>query len=143
LDVEANEEIVFHIGVGNRMGRSSYYVLYMKLGGQDETFSNATTGIPSPLAPLYEYRLFVQNGENWEGSLNFSISSISILENQLLVKVVRTNNVVHNVDKLTSWDVKNNGYYYYLFFELWIYNLELEVLQFHNRFVGIWLNMTR
>jgi hypothetical protein len=29
-----------------------------------------------------------------------------------------------------------------LLFELWIYNPESAVFSFHNRFVGLWLNMT-
>jgi len=52
------------------------------------------------------------------------------------------NGVTFNVDKSASWDVENNGYYYQLFMELWIYNVEFQAFEFHNRFVGLWLNMT-
>jgi hypothetical protein len=142
LDVTVNKKYVVYVGVGNHMGRSSYYVLYVKLGGQNETLPDATAGIPSPLTPLYEYRLFIQDKESWEASLNFSLSNISIFKNQSLVEIIRINNVAFNVDKIASWDVNNTGYYYHLFLELWIYNSEFEVLQFHNRFVGIRLNVT-
>jgi hypothetical protein len=52
------------------------------------------------------------------------------------------NDVTFNVDKLASWDVNGTGYYYQLFMELWIYNVEPAAFEFHNRFVGLWLNMT-
>jgi len=52
------------------------------------------------------------------------------------------NDDVFSVDKLAPWDGKNNGYYYQLFVELWIYMVESDGFEYHNRFVGIWLNMT-
>jgi len=40
------------------------------------------------------------------------------------------------------WDDGNGGYFYELFMELWIYNVASDAFQFHNRFVGLWLNVT-
>jgi uncharacterized membrane protein len=142
FDVTVNEEYLVYVGVGNHMSRSSYYVVYVKLGNQDEALPDTKAGIPSPLEPLYEYRIFIQNEENWEVPMKFSFSNVSIFENQSLVGIIRINDVAFNVDKPASWDVNNTGYYYQLFLELWIYNSESQVLQFHNRFVSIRLNMT-
>jgi hypothetical protein len=141
LDVMINEDYLFYVGVSNHLGHSSYYVLYVKLANQDEPLPNTTAGIPSPLTPLTEYRLFIQDEESWGTSLKFSLSDVSIFENQSLVKIININNVAFNVDKLAPWSVKNNGYYYRLIIELWIYNSEFDALQFHNRFVSIRLNV--
>jgi len=52
------------------------------------------------------------------------------------------NEVAFHVDKSALWSEENHGYYYQLFIELWIYEAEFDAFQFHNRFVGIWLNGT-
>jgi len=141
FDVRAGESYSVYVGVGNHMGSSSYYVVYVKFRNQSEALPNATAGTPSPLSPLYEYRVFLEDGESWEGPLNFSFSGVLLSGNQYLVERLRINGVVFTVDKLASWDGENNGYFYQLFIELWIYSADLDEFQFHNRFVGVWLNM--
>jgi hypothetical protein len=59
-----------------------------------------------------------------------------------MAKSLMIDGVTLNVDKLTSLGVKNNGYYYQLLIGLWIYNVEFQAFEFHNRFVGLWLNIT-
>jgi uncharacterized membrane protein len=62
--------------VGNHLGSSAYYVLYVKLGNQTDQMPNATLRKPSSLQPLYEYRFFVQDNMNWENLITFSISIV-------------------------------------------------------------------
>jgi len=50
--------------------------------------------------------------------------------------------VVISMDSSSGWDLENSGFYYQVFFELWLYDTSLQGFQYHNRFVGIWLNMT-
>jgi len=143
FNVKANVSYLVYLGVGNHLGSSAYYVAYVKFRNQSEALPNATAGTPSPLLPLYEYRIFLQNEKNWEMPLAFSFSNVSrFSENMSLVGSLMVNGVAFNVDKLASWDVKNKGYYYQIFVELWIYSEESEGFEFHNRFVGLWLNMT-
>jgi len=142
FNVKPNENYTIYVGVGNHMGSAAYYVVYVKFRNQTEPLPNATAGTPSPLPPLFEFRLFVENGKSWEAPLRFSFSNVSLSENRCFVGSLMINGVAFNVDKWASWDVENNGYYYQLFMELWIYNVELQAFKFHNRFVGLWLNMT-
>lgn len=142
FDVGADEIYLVYVGVGNRMGSSAYYVVYVKFRNQSELLPNATAGTPSPLSPLCEYRVFLQDGESWEAPLTFSFSGVSFFENRSFVEGFIVDDDVFGVDKLALWDVENNGYYYQLFIELWIYDAESDAFEFHNRFVGIWLNMT-
>lgn len=142
FNIRAEEDYLVYVGVGNDMGYSAYYVAYVKLRNQTEPLPNATVGTPSPLEPLYEYRIFLQDGKSWEEPLTFSLSDVTSFKNQSFVGSIRINGVAFNVDKLALWDVNNTGCYYQLFVELWIYNVEIEALQFHNRFVSIWLNVT-
>jgi hypothetical protein len=72
----------------------------------------------------------------------FLFSGVSFFQNVSLVEVLVLNGYVFNVEKLAYWNAEENGYFYQLFMELWIYNVESGSLRFHNRFVSIWLNMT-
>ena len=142
FNVTAGVSYLVYVGVGNHLGSSSYYLVYVKFRNQTEPLPNATAGTPSPLSPLYEYRVVVQDGKTWEAPLTFSFSRVSRFENKCLVEALTINDVMFAVDELAMWDVNGTGYYYQLFLELWIYSLESESFQFHNRFVSRWLNMT-
>ena len=142
FNVRVGEEYSVFVGVGNHMGSSSYYVLYVKFRNQTQPLPNATASEPSPLPPLYEFQAFVVDGETWEAPLTFEFLEVSRFENSCLVRRVMINDVVFWVDSSSSWDSENNGFYYQLFFELWLYDVTLRGFRFHNRFVGIWLNVT-
>lgn len=142
FNVTAGVSYLVYVGVGNHLGSSTYYVVYVKFRNQTEPLPNATAGTPSPLSPLYEYRIVVQDGKTWEAPLTFSFPRVSRFENKCLVEALTINDVTFAVDKPAMWDINGTGYYYQLFLELWIYSLESESFQFHNRFVWIRLNMT-
>jgi hypothetical protein len=139
-NIRANESYLVYVGINNHMRSSAYYVVYVKFRNQSEELPKAT--VPSPLPPLCEYRTFLQNDETWEAPLNFSVLDVSFLENRTHVGFLRINDVVLNVDKSTLWDADLMGCYFQLFIELWIYDSEANAVQFHNRFVDRWLNMT-
>jgi uncharacterized membrane protein len=135
-------EYSVYVGLGNHMGSSSFYNVRVKFRNQNEPLPNATTGIPSSLPTLYEEMVFVEDAGNWETPLNFSFSGVSFSGNHCRVKSLKINDILFDVNKSVPWDEENNGFYYQLFIELWIYQVGDNTFQFHNRFVGIWLNMT-
>ena len=142
FDVGADESLLVHVGVGNHMGSSVYYVAYVKFRNQSEALPDSTAGTPSPVSPLCEYRVFLRDGEIWEAPLTFSFSGVSFFENQSLVTSFIVDDYAFGVDKSALWDGENNGYFYQVFIELWIYEAESDDFEFHNRFVGVWVNMT-
>ena len=142
FNVGVGESYLVYVGVGNHMGSSAYYVAYVKFRNQSEALPNATAGTPSLLVPLFEYRVFLEEGESWEAPLTFSFSGVSFFGNRCLVESLVMNDVVFSVDKLALWDEENSGFYYQVFIELWMYKAESDEFQFHNRFVSRWLNMT-
>jgi hypothetical protein len=141
-NVKAGITYLVYLGVGNHMGSSVYYGAYVKFRNQSEALPNAASGTPSPVSALFEYRVFLEEGKSWEVPLTFSFSNVSHAENQSMVGSLVINDFAVAVDKSALWDAENKAYYYQLFVELWIYNASSSVFQFHNRFVGIWLNMT-
>ncbi|HLE75671.1 MAG TPA: DUF1616 domain-containing protein [Candidatus Bathyarchaeia archaeon] len=143
FDVAANEKYSVYVGVGNHMKSSAYYAVYVKFKNQAEPLPNDKTETPSPVSPLYTYYVFLQDGDDWEIPMTFSFSGVSFSENRSLVESLTVNDVAFSVDKAAVWDAEDKGYYYQLFLELWIYNTQSKTIQFHNRFVGIQLNITR
>jgi len=142
FSVRADLSYLVYVGVGNHMGSSMYYDIVVKFRNQSEPLPNATAGTPSPLPALYEYRVFLEDGESWEAPVTFSFSGVSFFDNRSFVEVFKVNEVAFGVDKVALWNAESNGYYYQIFIELWIYNAEYDMFRFHNRFVGLWLNMT-
>jgi hypothetical protein len=142
FNVAESENYLVYVGVGNHLGSSAYYVLYVKFRNQTEPLPNSTAETPSVLAPLYTYRMFIQDNGSSEVPLTFSFSGISFSDNESTVGNLTINGVPFAVDKSVSWDAEDNSYYYQLFVELWICDAKAELMQYHNRFVARWLNMT-
>jgi uncharacterized membrane protein len=141
-NIAVGQNYSVYVDVGNQLGSSAYYVLYVKLGNETDQLPNATLGTPSPLQPLYEYRFSIQDGMNWESLLTFSVSSASISGNNLQVNTLKIDDVPFNVDKPAIWNSNSNTFRYRLLFELWIYNVQTESVEFNNRYVNIQLNLT-
>jgi len=142
FNVKENETYRVYLGVGNHMGCLEYYRVYVKFRNQSEPLPDSLNGKPSMLPPLFEYRFFIRENETWETMVAFSFSGFSIDGNVSHVLHIIVDGYVLSVEKMAMWDSEGKGYYYQLFFELWIYDIAASSFQFHNRFVGIWLNMT-
>jgi len=142
FNVGLNETYSVFIGVGNHLGGSAYYLVYVKFRNQTQPLPNATASESSPLAPLYEFRTFVVDGKTWKAPLTFSVLEASRNDDSLFADRLSINDVVFVVNASTRWDSEYNGFYFQLFFELWLYNITSQSFQYHNRFVAIWLNMT-
>jgi hypothetical protein len=143
FNVSASALYKVYLGVGNYMGDLEYYTVYVKFRNQTEPLPNSTAGLPSPLEPVLEYHMFLRNNETWEREFSFSFESVSFEGNVSRVSKVLVGGYAVDVDKMAVWDETNNVFYYQLFFELWIYNATVSGFQFHNRWVGFRLNMTK
>jgi hypothetical protein len=131
-----------YVGVGNHLGSSAYYMVYVKLRNQTDLLPNSTTAAPSPLQPLYEYRFCLQDSNNWETPLTFSVTNASISGNQSLIRQLTINGVKFDVNKPSVWDSNSTIFSYQLVFELWLYNVPSNSVQYNNRFVSLRLNFT-
>jgi len=142
FNVVVNGSYSVFVGVGNHLGVSAYYLVCVKFRNQSEPLPNATVSEPSPLPSLYEYRAFVVDGGVWEAPLTFSVLKASRNDDSMFVDRLFINDVVFVVNSSARWDSEYKGFYFQLFLELWLYDTALQKFQYHNRFVGIWLNMT-
>jgi uncharacterized membrane protein len=142
FDVQVDESYLIYVGVANRLGHSAYYRVYVKLRNQTQSLPTASNSSPGMLPPLYEFDMFVRDDEIWEKPLNFTILEVSTYDNSTLLKRLKINGVIFQINTFSIWDEEKNGFFYQLFFELWLYNMTASSFQYHNRFVGIWLNVT-
>ena len=130
------------LGVANHMGKTEYYLVYVKFRNQTEPLPNSVNGTPSPLNPVFEYRVFLRDSEVWEKEISFSLREFKFENGSCRVsKLVLDENSI-DIGKVAFWDAENRGFYLQLFFELWIYDSKVMGFQYHNRFVGLWLNAT-
>ena len=130
------------LGVGNHMGGLEYYLAYVKFRNQTESLPNATMSTPSLVPSLYEYRTFLSEGEAWEKNVTFSFSGVSVAGNVCRVSYLSVGGCGFFVDRFVAYNSTYNGYYFELFFELWRFDVGVSEFRYHNRFVGIRLNMT-
>jgi hypothetical protein len=131
------------LGVGNQMGGLEYYSLQVKLRNESEPVPDNSAGTPSGLPTVYDYRFFLRNSATWEKEFSFSFQDVAFEGNVCRISKILIDDHVVNVGKTAVQDEGDKGFYYQVFFELWIYNTTSSAFQFHNRWVGFWLNMSR
>jgi hypothetical protein len=139
--VSPGKAYTVYLDVGNHMGELEYYAVHGKIRNQSEPLPD-DAGRPSPLLPVFEFRMFSENNEILERRLDFSFQEVSFEGNTCRISGVLLNGYKVNVNKIVVWDTSAGGFYFQFFFELWIYESAMTGFQFHNRYVQFWLNMT-
>lgn len=139
FNITVGEEELVLLGVGNHLGHSAYYVVYIKFRNQTQPIPDAEHSTPSHIRPLYEFRFFLAESGIWETPISFAILDASIDTETLVVKQISVNNVVVEAECAARRDL---GLLFQMFFELWFYNVTFGEFQYHNRFAGIWLKIT-
>lgn len=102
FNVVNNQNYTVYLGIGNHLGVTTNYVCYLKLRNQNET---AIEGIGNTLyksAPLYKYRLSVQNEASVTLPLVFSLSGISTSKSQILFQNIIIEGQKFKLDKISS-----------------------------------------
>ena len=140
FNVRVNETYTVFMGVGDHLGYSAYYKIYVKFRNQTQSAPNSSNSTSSSLPALFNITAFVADERAWELPLTFSFDYNETLS-QVEFYSLTLNDVVLDMRSYTvTWDSENNGFFGNLFFELWLYSD--KEFQYHNRFVGLWLNMT-
>lgn len=141
FNITAGEAYSVFVGVGNHMGCSAYYVVYVKFRNMTQPLPDVRVSMPSSLPPLYEFRFFVADSEAWESPLTFAFEDVSLQNSSVFVGVVSINGAAFPVDASAVSDSEDTEFNFQLFFELWRYDKASQSLQFHDRFVGLLLNI--
>lgn len=141
--VKVDDDYLIYVAIENHLRSSAYYTVYVKLRNQTDPLPDTLTGVSSALQPLCAYRAVLPDGATYEKAIRFSFDEVLFEANVCTVQRLTINGCSMNPDTTAVWDAENDGFYFQLFFELWLYRPGISDFQFHKRFVGIWLNMTR
>jgi hypothetical protein len=141
FNISAGALYPIYLGVVNHMGGLEYYAIHVKFRNHSESSPDSLLGTASDLASIFEYRFFLGNNQTWEKEVVFSLNGVSFSGNVSRVSKVSVDGYSMDVEKTALWDEEEGGFYFQIFFELWIYNSTISDFQFHQRFVGLWLNI--
>jgi hypothetical protein len=139
-DILPNQNYTVYLDVANHLDSSAYYLVYIKLLNASDALPDSTLGVASPIQPVYEYRILIQDEHVFESLLVFSFSNPTVSNNQLTVGNLHLNGENINVNKAAAWNSTTSEYQYRLLFELFIFNSQSHSADFNNRFVYLKLN---
>lgn len=141
--ISSNHEYSVFLGIANRLGYCAYYTIETKFRNQTQPSPNTLNRTSSSLPALYNITAFVADEGVRDIPLTFSFDyeyNGTLL--YVALQSLRLNNITLDMTEYTiTWNSTRDGFYGSLFFELWIYNAAADVFQYHERFVGLWLNM--
>jgi len=144
FNIASNNNYSLFLGVGNHLGYCAYYLVEVKFRNQTQPAPNSFNRTSSSLPSLFNITAFVADEGTWELPLTFSFD---FGYNETLTQVnlfsMTLNDVSFDMRNYTIvWDSRNNGFLGSLFFELWVYDTATSSFRYHERFVGLWFNMT-
>jgi hypothetical protein len=142
LNVGAGEEYLVFAGVDNNMGNSEYYMVSVNFCNSSSSISDIAGSVPDSLFTVYNYQFFVGDGESCETPVTFGFQDVFADGDVLFVGDIIIDDLVFPVDVSVQWDSEGNGFFFQLFFELWRYDVNSQTFCFHDRVVGLWLNMS-
>jgi hypothetical protein len=141
FNIKAGVQYSVYLGIVDDMVASSYYTCYVKLANEAQ-LPSTTSGQPSSLSPLFESKIFLSPGQEFEMPLTFQVNKATIANGICTISDISINGLDSQVSKATSWNADKTGFYYNLFVELWIYNASTGGIEYNSRFVSMNLNMT-
>ena len=147
FNISRNDNYNVFLGIRNELGSCAYYSIQVKFRNQTQPAADSFNWKPSSLSPLYSISAFVADKETLEIPIGFSFNYVQDNYNETLLQVqfldMTINGYVLRLDDYAAvWDSERSGFFGNLFFELWIYNGTVGVFQYHERFTGLWFNMT-
>lgn len=148
FNITQSQNYTIFLGIGNHLGYCAYYMVQVKFRNQTQpaptSFGPIEGRSPSNLTSLLNITAFVADEQRWESPLTFSFNYTFDNDTmQVNFYSLIFNDVVLDLGDYTiAWDSEKNGFFGFLFFELWLYNSANNIFEYHGRFVSLRLNMT-
>ncbi len=143
-NVTAGQNTRIYLDVSNHLGSCAYYVVEIKFRNQTQSGPDTFKHTGSDLAPLSSLTLFLADNASTELPLDFSFQYKvdPQVSSRLDMQSVTVNSFTIPITSTSlTWDINKGGFYGNLFFELWIYNGTTNSLQYHERYISLWLRM--
>ncbi len=142
-NIAIDQNYSIYLNVANHLGSTANYVLYVKLGNLTESMPNATSGTPSPLSPIYEYRFSIQDNQTWTSPLTFSVPKATMQATNSQINTLKIQETTLNVEKPAIWNTNTTTFSYRLIFELWPYDTQTSSIAFNSQYLTLQLNLAR
>jgi uncharacterized membrane protein len=144
FNVTSGNNYNFFLDLSNNLGNLSYYQIQVKLRNQNQPEASSLDKTPSSLPSLYDVTAFVDNYASWELPVVFSLNYVFDSDGWQ----VKLNNMVFNGETMdlsghTAYVDGSGQCLVSLFLEVWIYDDAQNTFVYHERFVGLWLNLQR
>lgn len=142
FNLTSGQNYTVNLGLANSLGSAAYYVVEVKF--RNETEPGPTNSTASSLPSLFNITAFVADQGSWQIPLTFGFN-YSVNESVPLVSFYNMtfNDVTLDLTgQAAAYNTTRSGFYGNLFFELWLYDTTLNSLEFNQRSVWLWLNMT-
>jgi uncharacterized membrane protein len=144
FNVTSGSSHTLFLGLSNNLGNFSFYQVQMKLRNQNQPGADSYNKTPSSLPSLYNIYASVGNNASWELPVVFSFDFAFDADGFQ----AKLNSMIFNGETLhlSDYTVYADGlgrFLVNLFFEVWIYNDEKGVFVYHERYVGLWLNLQK
>jgi hypothetical protein len=140
-DVVAGQNYRLYLDTSNHLGQCAYYVIEIKFCNDSRLAPDSLKRTNSNQPSLGNITFFAADEETVEIPVNFSI------DYKINNASIDVQSVVINGEKLSTngisvpWTESKGGFYGNLFFELWILNSTTNSLQYHQRYLSLWLNL--
>jgi uncharacterized membrane protein len=144
-NIIAGQNYPLFLDISNQLGNCAYYVIQVKFRNQTQSAPDSFNRTSSNQAPLGNITFFAADKLTVEIPVDFSFN---YKINNLNSSVMDMQNVIINGEPFSlnatsiTRDPSRGGFFGNLFFELWFFNDTANILQYHQRYVGFWLNMT-
>ncbi len=133
-----------YLSVTNRLGESAQYQIQVKFRTPTQPAPNSFNHTFSSLPSLCNFTFFVADKESLELPLNvsFNYQETPFRREVELSELVVNDNPIDANSTVIAWDSRNNAYLGSLFFELWLYNDDTGIFEYHERYVSLWVNLS-
>ena len=141
-NVTVGKNYRLYLDVGNRLGSCAYYLIQVKFRNQTQSAPDSFNHTSSNQPSLGNISFFVADKETLELPIDISFQyKLGENKTELDMQNIILNGAVLKANTPIAWDSQRKGFYGNLFFELWIFNDTLNVFQYHQRYVSLWLKM--
>ncbi len=145
LNISNSYSCQFFVVVKNNLGQPANYSLRVKICNRTDLLPSHGDSIPSSVRPIYHFEFHLADDEIWESLVDITIPEsafIYLQRNMLNVTTITINDLeISGLNLILTRNTKTHGYPFLIFFELWIYDSNLQEFSYNDRFVSLWLNL--
>jgi uncharacterized membrane protein len=141
-NVTANQTLHLYLNIANHLGREAQYTVEMKFRGPYESGPDSFNHTASKLKALDTLRCSAANNETVELPLDLSFQYTHLPKTgEVQMENITLNGKVIPLDTTLTYDLKREGFFGNIFFELYLYNETTRELVYNQRYVSLWLQM--